>query len=102
MSDDDLDLIHGEQYPGRPSTSPGSSRGGVTVRPNQRPPRRFSWAGDQFLHLGREFAGADSDELHVAGEFIAVLVASDMIGTLLLSLGVAGHEDSTVTGKDTA
>ncbi|MFH8897896.1 hypothetical protein ACH4HG_16110 [Streptomyces coeruleorubidus] len=54
------------------------------------------------LHLGREFAGADSDELHVAGEFIAVLVASDMIGTLLLSLGVAGHEDSTVTGKDTA
>lgn len=31
-----------------------------------------------------------------------MLVASDMIGTLLLLLGVAGHEDSTVTGKDTA
>ncbi|WP_373431345.1 HAD-IC family P-type ATPase [Streptomyces sp. B3I7] len=34
--------------------------------------------------------------LAIAGTFIAVLVAWDLIGTLPLPLGVAGHEGSTV------
>ncbi|CAM5386182.1 hypothetical protein [Streptomyces coeruleorubidus] len=43
-----------------------------------------------------------TQNLAVAGVFTAVLVAWGLVGTLLLWLGVAGHEDPSVTGKDTA
>ncbi|WP_406151014.1 heavy metal translocating P-type ATPase [Streptomyces sp. NBC_01012] len=48
------------------------------------------------VQLSRIARGLVLQNLAIAGTFIAVLVAWDLIGTLPLPLGVAGHEGSTV------
>jgi cation transport ATPase len=46
--------------------------------------------------LSRRARGVVVANLAIAGAFIAVLVTWDLVGTLPLPLGVAGHEGSTV------
>ncbi|GLF92860.1 heavy metal translocating P-type ATPase [Streptomyces yaizuensis] len=48
------------------------------------------------LHLARTARRLVVQNLVIAGSFITVLVAWDLIGTLPLPLGVAGHEGSTI------
>ncbi|MFI9122225.1 heavy metal translocating P-type ATPase [Streptomyces bikiniensis] len=48
------------------------------------------------VDLSRRARGLVVQNLVIAGTFITVLVAWDLIGTLPLPLGVAGHEGSTV------